>query len=528
MERLRYLARILGKRRFASFLLVLFVYFFTDSGILVLPVLYGQILNITEQTRMFPMHKFLLYLGLTILLFSVRAVAHYLNGLQQIDFFERISVSALRNLLFVPFDSISSKGREYYSDIVLNKSLDAASLFNIGSMTGFINLLRLTVITVVIFFLDAIVGVVSVALIVVSVLIYKYGTEYFMKGYSNYVERNKIYLSNVDDIVKNREEVIAFDAVRSEKKRNDSLTENLRRIRYVLLSKDFIHFFVELDFTRIFYELFVFVWSLHSVYAGRYPIGTGLVLIGYGAMITEPISYLNSVFSAIRKNLNSAGIVASLSGKNSKLLAFHEPFESLLFDRVSLIAGGRRVFENLSFSVKRGEKVSLIGPSGAGKSSVVSLILKDREKSSGRILMNGKQIESIPKKQILHSVSVLSQNSALFPGTVKENVTLGASVSEDFLNNLLKLLHVPFGPDYKIDANTENLSQGEKARILLARVIAAGREFMILDEPLEGVDEKTRNEILVFLKKYVRGKTLLLITHKTEIAEFLTDKIVWM
>lgn len=533
MERVRHIARILGKYNLTRFFLVFGLYFSADIGLLILPILYGQILNITEQTKIFPAHKFLLYLILTVLLFSVRALGRFLNNLQKIDFFKKISIFSLKNLLLVPFDNIVRKGREYYSDIVLNKSLDVSSLFDIDSMSGFINLLRLVVITTVIFFLDKTVGIVSLGLILVSVYIYKYGTEYFMKGYSGVVEKNKTYLSNADDVIKNREEIIAFDSVKTEIKRNNLLTEELRRMRYVLLSRDFVHFFIELDFTRVFYELFVFVWSLHSVYIGRYQIGTGLVLIGYGSMIAEPIAYLNSMLSGIKREMNSLKIIESLgennSGNSEMSINTSEKIERIAFENVGFFIGKRKIFDNLSFDICEGETVSLIGPSGSGKSTVVSLILKDKEKSSGCILINNKPIENVPRNWILDNISVLSQNSMLFSGTVRENITLGSDFLNDIsLNEILKSTKVLLPPDYKINMDAENVSQGEKARILLARVIATHKDFIILDEPLEGVDEKTKNKILVFLKKYLKNKTCLLITHKQEIAEFLSDKIVYL
>ncbi len=531
MGRVKYIVGILGKYNLIRFFLVFGLYFSADIGLLVLPVLYGQILNITEQTKTFPAHKFLLYLILTVLLFSVRALARFLNNLLKIDFFKEISISALKNLLFVRFDNIARKGREYYSDIVLNKSLDVSSLFDIDSMSGFINLLRLVVITTVIFFMDKVVWLSSLMLIFVSTYIYRYGTEYFMKGYSEVVEKNKTYLSNVDDVIKNREEIIAFDSIKTEIRRNNLLTEMLRQMRSVLLSRDFVHFFIELDFTRVFYELFVFAWSLHSVYIGRYPIGTGLVLIGYGSMMAEPIAYLNSILSGIKKDMNSLEILESLGenkpNSSEESIDTGEKIKRISFENVGFSVGKRKIFDNLSFDIIKGETVSLVGPSGCGKSIVVSLILKDKEKSNGHILINDKPIEDVPKKWILDNISVLSQNSTLFPGTVKENITLGNDSLNDIdLKKILKSARVLLPLDYLININADNVSQGEKARILLARVIATNKDFVILDEPLEGVDEKTKNEILIFLKKYLKNKTCLLITHKQEIAEFLSDKTV--
>jgi len=122
---------------------------------------------------------------------------------------------------------------------------------------------------------------------------------------------------------------------------------------------------------------------------------------------------------------------------------------------------------------------------------------------------------------------VLSQNSTLFPATIEENIKL----VEDFyrreeLEGILRIVKLPFDLDYIIEENASNVSQGEKERILLARLIAHDKNFVILDEPLEGVDIETKKEIISFLKEYLKDRTALVITHKEEIAQNLCEREV--
>jgi ABC-type transport system involved in cytochrome bd biosynthesis fused ATPase/permease subunit len=120
---------------------------------------------------------------------------------------------------------------------------------------------------------------------------------------------------------------------------------------------------------------------------------------------------------------------------------------------------------------------------------------------------------------------VLSQNSTLFPATIEENIKLG----EDFyrreeLEGILRKVKLPFDLDYTIEENASNVSQGEKERVLLARLIAHNKNFVILDEPLEGVDIETKKEIISFLKEYLKDRTVLVITHRDEIAQSLCER----
>jgi len=132
----------------------------------------------------------------------------------------------------------------------------------------------------------------------------------------------------------------------------------------------------------------------------------------------------------------------------------------------------------------------------------------------------------ISKEWLYKQIAVISQNSTLFPVTMEENIKLGEDFYKDRkeLEEILEKVKLPFGLNYTIEENASNISQGEKERILLARLVAHNKKFVILDETLEGVDAKTKNEIISFLKEYLKDKTVLLITHRVEVAHSLCGR----
>lgn len=530
MNRIKWLLHSIRRSLILSFAAVLIFYLVSDIGLLVLPLLYAQILNITEGTKSFPELLFFLLLGFTILLLSLRSYAGYLNSKQQVEIHKNICLSIIKRLFSISPYKVAKNGSKYYADMVLNRSLEISSLFDIKAMTGVINLIRLIVITAIIFFIDKTIGVASTILIIISFYIYKYGNEYYIRNKKDFIEKKMGYLSGVEDTIVNKEEVHVLKAFSYEKNRNNLSTENLRKIATKILSMDFIHFFIELDFVRIFYELFVFAWSLYRVYAGYYQIGTGIVLISYSTMITGPIVYLNSILSNIKNSLSSIDIIRSLEEKNKAVaIAPDEEIKEILFDEVNYSVNDREIFRSLSFKIKKGEKVAILGQSGKGKSTIVSLILKDIALSSGNIFINGHDINSISKDWLYRHIAVLSQTSTLFSDTIEENIRLGNNLfNRKNLEEILHKVRLPLKLDYKIEENATNVSQGEKERILLARIIAHGKDkdFIILDEPFEGLDIKTRNEILIFLKEYLKNKTVCIITHRDAISKILSEKTI--
>jgi len=498
----------------------------SEVGLLILPLLYGQILNIVESTKTFPLQLFTMLVGFTILLLTIRSYTGFVNNKQQVKIHENLSLGTIEKIFNLPPSKVAENGSKYYTDTVLGRTQEVSTLFDIKSMTGIINLIKLFVITALIFFVDKIVGIVSVVLILASVLIYKYGNEYFMRHNKELKKKKMEYLSNVEDTISNKEEVHVLNVFSYELKRNNVFTEELRRIASRILARDFIRFFIELDFVRVFYELFVFVWSLYGVYLGRYQIGTGIVLIGYSTMITEPIVYLNSMLFNLKNSLNAVDILRELEVKEESTIIHEGEIEDITFDRVTYTINRMEIFKDFSFSIKKGEKIAILGPSGRGKSTLVSLILKDVKPTSGKILVNGKDLNFISKEWLYKQIAVISQNSTLFPVTMEENIKFGEDFYKDRkeLEEILEKVKLPFGLNYTIEENASNISQGEKERILLARLVAHNKKFVILDETLEGVDAKTKNEIISFLKEYLKDKTVLLITHRVEVAHSLCGR----
>src|SRR5262245_40024284 len=194
----------------------------------------------------------------------------------------------------------------------------------------------------------------------------------------------------------------------------------------------------------------------------------------------------------------------------------------IVFDHVSFDYGnGRKVLDDVSFSIAPGQRVALVGPSGSGKSTIASLLLRFYDVKSGEIMVDGADIRRYSRESLRREIGIVLQDSILFGASIRENIAYGkpaASLDEvveaarqayahDFIASL------PEGYDTIIGERGATLSGGQRQRICLARAIIKRPSALILDEPTSAVDAESAALIHAALERLQRGKTTLVIAH---------------
>ena len=189
------------------------------------------------------------------------------------------------------------------------------------------------------------------------------------------------------------------------------------------------------------------------------------------------------------------------------------------------------VLKQIDLNIPQGSKIAIVGNSGAGKTTLLQLLMRFYDPQQGNIEYAGIDYKQFTSDQLMAQFAVLSQRSQLFSATVKENLLIAkptASVSEikqainlAGLNKFIKRL--PEGINTWVGENGTKVSAGEGRRIALARVYLKDAPVLLLDEPTEGLDGETENEVLDALEHIVKEKTLILVTHR-EAGLKLVDK----
>jgi len=183
--------------------------------------------------------------------------------------------------------------------------------------------------------------------------------------------------------------------------------------------------------------------------------------------------------------------------------------------------------DNVSFEVPPGQVLAITGASGSGKTSLLRLLNRLDEPTSGTVYFEGLDYRRIPTRELRRKIGLVTQRPFLFPGTVADNLRFGPAqrgetVSNEAIDQLLKMV----GLEGYGSRSITNLSGGEAQRVSFARTMANSPTVLLLDEPTSSLDEDSRGEVEVLIQKTVQTQSLpcVLVTHDMAQAIRLADR----
>ena len=194
------------------------------------------------------------------------------------------------------------------------------------------------------------------------------------------------------------------------------------------------------------------------------------------------------------------------------------------FERVDFAyrKGGRKVLEDVSFSIRSGELVGIVGSTGSGKTTLVSLIPRLRDPLSGRVLVDGVDVRDLSLRELRSAVGVVLQKNTLFSGTVEENLRWGrAEATAEEMEAALKIscawdfvMEREGGLSSVVEHEGANLSGGQRQRLCIARALLARPKILILDDSTSAVDMATDAKIRQALRRELPGMTKIIIAQR--------------
>lgn len=176
--------------------------------------------------------------------------------------------------------------------------------------------------------------------------------------------------------------------------------------------------------------------------------------------------------------------------------------------------------KSVSLSLNAGQKLAIVGQTGSGKSTLLQLLTRQFDVTSGELRLGGSSIDQWTEKGLRQSISVVSQRVDILNGTLKDNLQLAKpDASDEEMKQILAevgLAHLNenMGLDAWLGDGGRQLSGGEKRRIGIARAVLHDAPIMLLDEPTEGLDKQTENQIMQLLSKHTIDKTVVFVTHR--------------
>lgn len=191
--------------------------------------------------------------------------------------------------------------------------------------------------------------------------------------------------------------------------------------------------------------------------------------------------------------------------------------------------------DNLSLTVKPGETVAIVGPSGAGKSTLLNLVIGFIRPTQGQILLDGRDMNALDLRTYRRFLSVVPQETVLFDGTLRENVTYGLDgVSDAVVEDALRaaniydfVMELPQGVDTPLGEDGSTLSGGQKQRIAIARALIRDPRVLILDEATSALDNITELKIQEALARLMKGRTTFIVAHRLSTIQN-ADRIIVM
>ena len=267
------------------------------------------------------------------------------------------------------------------------------------------------------------------------------------------------------------------------------------------------------------------LWAI----VGKITVGNVQAMLEYTWRFAEPFSTI-------------AGMVGSFSAANAagnRIFALLDAEEDIA-DKENCIVPksnkGSVSFENVSFgyspdhllmkrihlNVLPGQKVAIVGPTGAGKTTLITLLMRFYEVNSGSILVDGVKTSDMTREELRNRFGMVLQDTWLFEGTIRDNIgyaeddmpmeRIVASAKSACAHNFIKTL--PGGYEMMLSKGAENLSQGERQLLTIARALASDPEIMILDEATSNVDTHTELLIQRAMAELMKGRTSFVIAHR--------------
>ena len=297
----------------------------------------------------------------------------------------------------------------------------------------------------------------------------------------------------------------------------------MRRTRVVALLSPLVEILTTIGLSAILW------YGAREVITGGLTTGKLIAFLGYVSLVTHPLNQLGKTYSLYQRALASAERIFEILDTEPEIKELPgaiqlPPIEGhIRFKDVSFGYNSKElILENISLEIKPGESVALVGPSGVGKSTLVSLIPRFYDSTSGVVTIDGYDVKKVKLASLRQQISIVPQETILFNGTIGDNIAYGRPEATDeeiaeaakrsnadrFIESLSQ------GYDTEVGERGVKISGGERQRIAIARAILRNPRILILDEATSAVDSETELLIQQALRHLMKERSTLIIAHR--------------
>lgn len=266
--------------------------------------------------------------------------------------------------------------------------------------------------------------------------------------------------------------------------------------------------------------------------AGGITLGNISSFVLYSRKFSGPINEFANIISDLQSALAAAERVLRLIDEkgepadrpNAAVLGADAPVQGdVRLDDVSFgYSEGQTVLNNITFNAERGRVIAIVGPTGCGKTTIINLLMRFYDATTGEIRVDGSEVRDITRSSLRGSYTMVLQDTWLFHGTVFDNIAYGKKdVTREDVERAAKaarihgyIMSLPDGYDTVLSDNGVNISKGQKQLLTIARAMLLDSPMLILDEATSNVDTQTERSIQDAMLKLMNGRTCFVIAHR--------------
>ncbi len=277
------------------------------------------------------------------------------------------------------------------------------------------------------------------------------------------------------------------------------------------------------------FQMLCLAFTGYLAYKGKITVGEVVLYQTYFSTIVNQVSGFVNMIPVMTKgfeSVNSIGevLLAHDIEDNEGKAVINEVAGEFVFEDASFSYkdNNKQVLNHLNLKINAGETLALVGESGAGKTTILNMIMGFNKVDSGRVFLDGKDLSEIDMRSVRRNLAVVPQNTILFSGTIRENITYGLpEISDEKLNEVIRAVNLedlinglPDGVDTLLGEHGDTLSGGQRQRISIARALIRDPKIIVLDEATSALDSISEKHIQSAINNLAKGRTMIVVAHR--------------
>ena len=333
---------------------------------------------------------------------------------------------------------------------------------------------------------------------------------------------NQKYLAKVKDILAGFLVIKSFNVKEAIRQDYKNESEKLDEIYFIKGKFDVLANVIS-QLSGMIVFLVAFGGGMYLVFGGHTTIGSVTAIVQLVNFVVMPLNEIGMGMSKFREGqatLNSFEVKDVIELQTGKTKEYFDDVISFSNVDFSYPNAEEKIFNNLSLQIKKGEKIAIVGMSGSGKSTLLNLLLRFYDVTSGYISIDNQDLQAISAESLYNLMTIVQQDVYIFDDTLKENITLSQSFTEDDIKKAVQqsglesyILENELGLQTSCGENGSNLSGGERQRLSIARALIRKTPILLLDEATSSLDNKVTTEIENSILE-IQDLTVLVVTHK--------------